>query len=86
MRISGMSSPSEAELNGRHNTRFRMMCNTAKSMNISIWVIALGTSLSSDMLGCASNANQASTISNRDALIARFQQIGNNIGALRLTQ
>jgi hypothetical protein len=86
MRISGMSNPSESELNGRHNTRFRMMCNTAKSMNISIWVIALGTTLSSDMLGCASNANQASTIANRDALIARFQQIGNNIGALRLTQ
>ena len=85
-RISGMSNPSESELNGRHNTRFRMMCNTAKSMNISIWVIALGTTLSSDMLGCASNANQATTISNRDALIARFQQIGNNIGALRLTQ
>jgi Flp pilus assembly protein TadG len=85
-RISGMSNPSESELNGRHNTRFRMMCNTAKSMNISIWVIALGTTLSSDMLGCASNANQASTIANRDALIARFQQIGNNIGALRLTQ
>jgi hypothetical protein len=86
MRISGMSAPSESELNGRHNTRFRMMCNTAKSMNISIWVIAFGTTLSSDMLACASNANQASTIANRDQLIARFQQIGNNIGALRLTQ
>jgi hypothetical protein len=86
MRISGMSNPSESELNGRHATRFRMMCNTAKSMNISIWVIALGTSLSSDMTACASNANQAATIANRDALIARFQLIGNNIGALRLTQ
>ena len=38
------------------------------------------------MLECASNANQASTIANRDQLIARFRQIGNNIGALRLTQ
>lgn len=85
-RISGMSSPSEAELNGRHMQRFKMMCNAAKSLNVSIWVIAFGTTLSPEMLECASNANQASTISSRDQLIARFQQIGSQIGALRLTQ
>ena len=86
MRISGMSNPSENELNGRHLQRFRMICNAAKSLNISIWVIAFGTTLTSDMTNCASNANQAATISNRDALIAKFREIGNNIGALRLTQ
>jgi Flp pilus assembly protein TadG len=85
-RISGMSSPSEAELNGRHLQRFRMICNAAKSLNISIWVIAFGTTLSTDMQNCASNANQAATINDRDALIAKFREIGNNIGALRLTQ
>jgi hypothetical protein len=81
-----MSSPSEAELNGRHMQRFKMACNAAKSLNASIWVIAFGTSLSPEMLECASNANQASTAGNRDQLIARFRQIGSNIGALRLTQ
>ena len=86
MRVSGMASPSETELNGRHLARFKMICTAAKSLNISIWVIAFGTSLSSDMLACASNANQASTVADRTALIARFRQIGNNIGALRLTQ
>jgi Flp pilus assembly protein TadG len=85
-RISGMSNPSENELNGRHLQRFRMICNAAKSLNISIWVIAFGTSLTTDMTNCASNANQAATINNRDALIAKFREIGNNIGALRLTQ
>jgi Flp pilus assembly protein TadG len=85
-RVSGMSFPSEAELNGRHMQRFKMICNAAKSLNISIWVIAFGTTLSSEMQQCASNANQASTISDRAALIARFRQIGSNIGALRLTQ
>jgi hypothetical protein len=70
----------------RHLQRFKMMCNAAKSMNISIWVIALGTTLSTDMEQCASNANQASTIADRTTLIARFQQIGSQIGALRLTQ
>jgi hypothetical protein len=49
-------------------------------------VIAFGTSLSSDMQQCASNTNQASTAADRNALIARFQQIGSQIGALRLTQ
>ena len=85
-RISGQSNPSESELNGRHMQRFKMICNAAKSMNVSIWVIAFGTTLTTEMRDCASNANQASTISNRDQLIARFRQIGSNIGALRLTQ
>jgi len=85
-RVSGQAAPTEAELNGRHMQRFKMICNAAKSLNISIWVIAFGTTLTSEMQGCASNANQASTISDRNALIARFRQIGSNIGALRLTQ
>jgi Flp pilus assembly protein TadG len=85
-RVAGMSSPSEAELNGRHMQRFKMICNAARGMNTSIWVIAFGTTLSPEMLACASNANQASTITDRNALIARFREIGNNIGALRLTQ
>ena len=41
-----MSSPSEAELNGRHMQRFQMICNAAKGMGVSIWVIAFGTTLS----------------------------------------
>jgi Flp pilus assembly protein TadG len=85
-RISGMSNPSENELNGRHRQRLRMVCNAAKGLNASIWVIAFGTSLSSDLTECASNPNQASTIEDRDALIERFRQIGSQIGALRLTQ
>jgi Flp pilus assembly protein TadG len=84
IRVTGASScPNQYD---RHLQRFKMICNAAKSMNISIWVIAFGTSLSSDMQQCASNSNQASTAADRNALIARFQQIGSQIGALRLTQ
>jgi len=84
MRVTGAGScPNQYD---RHLQRFRMLCNAAKSMNISIWVIALGTTLSQDMINCASNANQASTNADRASLIARFQQIGSQIGALRLTQ
>ncbi len=70
----------------RHLQRFRMVCNAIKGMNVSVWVIAFGTSLSADMSSCASNANQASTATNSTTLIQRFREIGSNIGALRLTQ
>jgi Flp pilus assembly protein TadG len=84
MRVTGSGScPNQYD---RHLQRFRMICNAAKSLNISIWVIAFGTTLSGDMEQCASNANQASTAADRATLIARFQQIGSQIGALRLTQ
>jgi Flp pilus assembly protein TadG len=84
MRVTGSASCTNQYNN--HLQRFRLICNAAKSLNISIWVIALGTTLSTDLQNCASNPNQASTIADRDALIARFQQIGSQIGALRLTQ
>jgi Flp pilus assembly protein TadG len=84
MRVTGAGScPNQYD---RHLQRFRMICNAARGMNISIWVIAFGTTLSDDMRDCATNANQASTAADRATLIARFQQIGSQIGALRLTQ
>jgi len=82
-RITGGST---SEQTARHTQRFRMICNAAKSLNASIWVIGFGVSLSDELKECASNANQASTVADRDALIARFRQIGSQIGALRLTQ
>jgi hypothetical protein len=84
MRVTGGGSCPEHE--ARHLQRFKMICNATKSLNVSIWVIAFGTTLSDEMIECASNANQASTSANRDDLLARFRQIGSQIGALRLTQ
>ena len=84
--VGGSPLPSDSELESRHMQRFKMVCNAAKSMNASIWVIAFGSTLQPHLLECASNSNQASVASNRDQLIARFRQIGSNIGALRLTQ
>jgi Flp pilus assembly protein TadG len=81
---TGLSSTTSME--SRHVQRMKMVCNAAKAMGYSIWVIAFGTSLQPHLAECASNANQASTAANRDELIDRFQQIGANIGALRLTQ
>ncbi len=70
----------------RHQQRLQMICNATKNMNVSLWVIAFDTALSPELVNCATNASQASTSSNRDQLIARFRQIGNQIGALRLTR
>lgn len=83
LRTTGSGScPSQL---ARHQQRFRMACNAAKNMNASIWVIGFDTALNSNLTGCASNANQATTSSDRESLVARFRQIGNQIGALRLT-
>lgn len=63
-----------------------MICNAAKNLNVSVWVIGFDTALNANLTGCASNSNQASTSTDGAALIARFRQIGNQIGALRLVK
>ncbi|UVI38705.1 TadE/TadG family protein [Qipengyuania spongiae] len=75
-----------ANLLSRHEQRFRMACNATKNLGASVWVIGFDTSLNSNLINCATNAGQADTATNRDALIAKFRAIGNKIGALRLTQ
>lgn len=84
MRVTGSGRcPSQL---ARHEQRFRMICNAAKNLNASVWVIGFDTALNSNLTGCASNSNQASTSSDGATLIARFRQIGNQIGALRLVK
>ena len=75
-----------AQLTARHQQRLRMACNAVKNMNTSVWVIGFDTALDSNLTGCASSPGQADTAANRTALIAKFREIGNQIGALRLTQ
>ncbi|SMF73223.1 pilus assembly protein [Allosphingosinicella indica] len=82
-RVGSYASP---EQKNRHNQRFKMICNTAKGMNVSIWVIAFDAAADANLTECASAPNQVSVSSNRQQLIDRFTEIGKNIGALRLTQ
>jgi len=84
MRVTGSGNCSNQL--ARHEQRFRMACNATKNLGASVWVIGFDTALNSNLTGCASSANQASTVADRDALISKFRQIGNQIGALRLTQ
>ena len=89
MRVTGAGNCSGFENEdqlARHQQRFRMACNAAKDLDTSVWVIGFDTALNSNLTGCASNSNQATTSSNGESLIARFREIGNQIGALRLVK
>ena len=77
-------------LDTSHIQRFRMMCNSVKGSNTSVWVIAFGTSsgtgLSQELINCATNTSQAFKADDQATLISQFTQIGATIGALRLSQ
>ncbi|MGF1549067.1 MAG: pilus assembly protein [Sphingomonadaceae bacterium] len=73
------------ELRDRHEHRLQMICNAAKSKQVSIWVVAFDTN-ADDVGPCASSDSQVSVSTNKDQLIAKFVEIGKNIGALRLSQ
>lgn len=73
------------ELTARHNARFQSACNAARQRNMTVWVIAFGTTLNQDMVDCASGGS-AFQASNSTQLRARFQQIAQQITRLRLQQ
>lgn len=76
----------EDEQARRHLNRFGLLCTTAKNRGVSVWIVAFAQALTSSLTQCATNAAQASTSSNQAQLNAKFVEIGQNIGALRLTQ
>jgi Flp pilus assembly protein TadG len=77
-----------------HRQRFSMACNAIKAQNVSIWVIGFGQSFTGSatsddtnaLSGCASNSAQVAYITDSATLISKFTQIGQTIGALRLSQ
>jgi Flp pilus assembly protein TadG len=84
-RVTGGYTTS-ADQDNRHNQRFALACQAAKTSGVSIWVVAFASSLSTQLTNCASKSTQASVSTNSAALIAKFAEIGKNIGSLRLTQ
>jgi Flp pilus assembly protein TadG len=69
----------------RHKTRFLNACETARSMGITIWVIALDVQAPDDIKPCASGEDHF-FISNGSDLDKVFDIIGKGIGHLRLTK
>jgi Flp pilus assembly protein TadG len=83
--MNRVGSNDDAELTRRHNKRFVHACTEAKERNITVWVIAFGTSLNTEMTQCASGGN-AFQANNATQLRQRFQQIAQQITRLRLQQ
>ncbi len=80
-----VTSDGSTDQNARHRLRFLAMCEAAKAKGIRIWVIAFGTSLTSDLTSCGS-ASSAYSASNSSQLNAAFQDIANQVGELRIVQ
>ncbi|MEQ9661808.1 MAG: pilus assembly protein TadG-related protein [Parasphingopyxis sp.] len=71
--------------NTRHINHFLSACNRAKSMGMTIWVIALDEDDTDDIRPCASSGEHFFTSDGSD-LEEVFEAIGQGIGRLRLTR
>lgn len=76
---------SGGQASDRHATRFQVACRAARQENISVWVIAFGTTLTQNLIDCAT-PGRAFQANDTAALETRFEQIAQEIAALRLTQ
>lgn len=86
MRITSDGSASTADAN--HSKRLDMICDALKADGVKIYTIAFsaGSSLSTDLTDCASDASSAFAASDGPALAATFGKIATQIGSLRLDQ
>lgn len=79
------SNGSNSQSDSRHISRFRVLCDAVKAKGIRIWMIAFGTSLTTDMSYCASDQS-AYTAANSTQLNTAFQDIAKQVGELRVYQ
>ena len=80
-----VGSTNSTTLTTLHTQRFQAACTAAKAMNITVWVVSFGTTLTDQMRQCASNGN-AYQANSAAELNTRFQQIASAIARLRLTE
>lgn len=67
----------------RHTARLLAACEAVKAKGITVWVIAFGTSLTGDLVTCASDG-RAYRSSNTEELKQRFRFIASQVANLRL--
>jgi hypothetical protein len=79
-RVQGSGS-----LDDMHIARFNAACEVAKSMGITVWVIALDVTDTDDIEDCATSSDHFYTSDGSD-LEEVFEKIGQGIGNLRLTK
>jgi hypothetical protein len=80
-RVAGGAS----NLDERHAARFQALCDAARSQQLSVWVIAFGTALTSNLISCADPGRAFAATSNVE-LNDQFRRIANDIADLRLTK
>lgn len=80
------SIPTNAQQNAITEARLTELCNVAKNdKNITVWVIAFGTELTSLLSNCAS-PGRAYQASNASQLTETFSEIASQIAQLRVTR
>ena len=77
---------SDPDQDSRHNRPFLIARTEAQARGNALWGIGFAQALTTELTACASSADKASTSADSAALIAKFQEIGKQIGALRLTK
>ncbi len=82
-RITGNADDTAAFDN--HSERFQAACRAARQENISVWVVAFGTALTQNLIDCAT-PGRAFAAADSATLDQRFEEIAQQIAALRLTQ
>lgn len=82
-RVSGNGNG--GTLSTAHAARFQAACRLARQENISVWVVAFGTELTQNLSDCAT-PGRAFVADDSTELADTFQQIAQQIAALRLTQ
>lgn len=72
----------------RHEDRFLAICQAVRNMNVTIWIVGLGTDLSDAMYECAGETAETSShvfeSDSADELVENFRRIAGDIAALRL--
>ena len=85
-RVSGVANtPSDSDLKTRHDARFVAMCNAARKLNITIWVVAYAQTMTPELQACA-DPGKAFYASSDEELMERFQAIASQIAELRLSK
>lgn len=82
-RVTGNSPSTQTD---RHNARFLAECEAAKNRNITVWVIAFGQGLTSELQQCASSSGNAFTAASDTALNNAFQTIASRVAMLRISK
>ncbi len=90
--IDGRITENESSVQyARHEARFEAACRAARNLNITVWVIGFGTTLSDAMYRCAgdSPSNKANAVhtfqtNNATQLADAFSSISSKVGDLRL--